>query len=154
MKMKDLWGVQSDPSLNKMHIPRFHLAFPLNDLESEREFYIQVLGCTLGRELDKWINFNFYGHQVGAHLPPGDCTIPKTNPVDGDQISARYFGVILPWDQWEDWCKKIKVDGVVFLIGFRKRFKKAQASREHSLFRIIVKTYWSSSLLKLKICQR
>ena len=151
MKMKDQWGMQSDPSLNNMHIPRFHLAFPVHDLESAREFYIQVLGCTLGRESDKWIDFNFYGHQFVAHLSPGDCTIPKTNPVDGDQIPARRFGEILPWDQWEDWCKKTKIDGVDFLIALRKRFKKAQASREHSLFRIIVKTYWSSSLLKIKM---
>ena len=105
----------------------------------------------LGWESNKWIDFNFYGHQFVAHLPPGDCTIPKTNPVDGDQIPARRFGEILPWDQWEDWCKKIKIDEVDFLIGPRKRFKKAQASREHSLFRIIVKTYWSSSLLKIKM---
>ena len=151
MKMKDQWGMQSDPSLNNMHIPRFHLAFPVHDLESAREFYIQVLGCTLGRESAKWIDFNFYGHQFVAHLPLGDCAFPETNPVDGDQISARRFGEILPWDQWEDWCKKTKIDGVDFLIGPRERFKKAQASREHSLFRIIVKTYWSSSLLKIKM---
>ena len=131
--------------------PKFHMAFPVHNIELSREFYIQVLGCTLGRESDNWIDFNFYGHQVVAHLPPGDCIIPKTNPVDGDQIPARYFGVILPWDQGEYWCKKIKIDGVDFLIGPRKRFKKAQASREHSLLRIIVKTYWSSSLLKIKM---
>ena len=83
----------------------------------------------LGWESNKWIDFNFYGHQVLAHLPPGDCIIPKTNPVDGDQIPERDFGVILPWDQWEDWYKKIKIDGVDFLIGPRKRFKKSSGGQ-------------------------
>ena len=57
--------------------PKFHLAFPVNNLELTREFYTKILGCTLGRESDKWIDFNFYGHQVVAHLSPEDCKIPK-----------------------------------------------------------------------------
>ena len=57
-----------------MKIPRFHLAFPVHDLELAREFYINVLGCTLGRESKKWIDFNLFGHQVVAHLSPEDCT--------------------------------------------------------------------------------
>lgn len=103
--------------------PKFHMAFPIHNIELSREFYIKVLGCTLGRESDKWIDFNLYGHQVLAHLSPEDCTIPKTNPVDGDQIPARHFEKILPWDQWEDLCGNIKNDGVKFLIEPRKRFK-------------------------------
>ena len=103
--------------------PKFHMAFPVHNIELSREFYIQVLRCMLGWESNKWIDFNFYGHQVLAHLPPGDCIIPKTNPVDGDQIPARHFEKILPWDQWEDLCGNIKNDGVKFLIEPRKRFK-------------------------------
>ena len=94
--------------------PKFHMAFPIHNIELSREFYIKVIGCTLGRESDKWIDFNLYCHQVVVHLSPEDCTIPKTNPVDGDQISARHFGEILPWDQWDDLCEKIKNDGVNF----------------------------------------
>ena len=103
--------------------PKFHLAFPVHNLELSREFYTKVLGCTLGRESDNWIDYNFYGHQVVAHLSPDDCTDPRTNLVDGDQIPARHFGVILPWNQWIDLCEKIKNDDVNFLIEPRKRFK-------------------------------
>ena len=91
----------SDPYLNKMNIPRFHLAFPVHDLELAREFYTKVLGCSLGRESDKWIDFNLYGHQVVAHVSPEDCNGVNTVSVDGNQVSARHFGVILPWEKWE-----------------------------------------------------
>ena len=62
-----------------MKIPRFHLAFPVHDLELAREFYTNVLGCTLGRESKKWIDFNMHGHQVVAHLSPKDCKASQTN---------------------------------------------------------------------------
>ena len=52
-----------------MNIPRFHMAFPVIDLESTRKFYSEVLGCTLGRESNKWIDFNLFGHQIVAHFP-------------------------------------------------------------------------------------
>ena len=106
-----------------MKMPRFHLAFPVHDLELAREFYINVLGCTLGRESKKWIDFNLFGHQVVAHLSPEDCTEISTNSVDNDKIPSRHFGVILPWDEWEELCRKIKNDGLEFLIEPKTRFK-------------------------------
>jgi len=112
--------------------PKFHLAFPVNNLELTREFYTKILGCTLGRESGEWIDFNFYGHQVVAHLSPEDCKIPKTNPVDGDDVPARHFGVILSGDQWEELCEKIKNYGVGFLIEPRKRFRNNPG--EHRTF--------------------
>ena len=106
-----------------MKIPRFHLAFPVHDLELARKFYINVLGCTLGRESKKWVDFNLFGHQVVAHLSPEDCTEISTNSVDNDEIPSRHFGVILPWDEWEELCEKIKNDGLKFLIEPKTRFK-------------------------------
>jgi extradiol dioxygenase family protein len=106
-----------------MKIPRFHLAFPVHDLELARKFYINVLGCTLGRESKKWIDFNLFGHQVVAHLSPEDCTEISTNSVDNDEIPSRHFGVILPWDEWGELCEKIKNDGLKFLIEPKTRFK-------------------------------
>jgi len=112
-----------------MKIPRFHLAFPVHDLELARKFYINVLGCTLGRESKKWIDFNLFGHQVVAHLSPEDCTEISTNSVDNDEIPSRHFGVILPWDEWEELCRKIKNDGLKFLIEPKKRFKKKKGEQ-------------------------
>jgi extradiol dioxygenase family protein len=53
--------------------PRFHLAFPVHDLEAARRFYGDVLGCPTGRESDHWIDFDLLGHQIVAHLAPELC---------------------------------------------------------------------------------
>ena len=65
-----------------MSIPRFHLAFPVHDLDEARKFYSNALGCIIGRESESWIDFNLYGHQIVAHLSPEDCSTTNTNPVD------------------------------------------------------------------------
>ena len=46
----------------------FHLAFPVHDLDAARHFYGEVLGCAEGRSADRWIDFDFFGHQIVAHL--------------------------------------------------------------------------------------
>ena len=106
-----------------MNIPRFHLAFPVHDLKEAKSFYTSTLGCPLGRESDNWIDFDLYGHQVVAHLSPKDCINTKTNPVDGDSIPARHFGVILPWAEWEELCKNLTSQNIKFLIKPRIRFE-------------------------------
>ena len=112
-----------------MNIPRFHLAFPVHDLEKAKTFYTSTLGCPLGRESDNWIDFNLYGHQVVAHLSPKDCINTKTNPVDGDSIPARHFGVILPWADWEELCKILISRNIEFLIKPRIRFKNVSGEQ-------------------------
>ena len=112
-----------------MNIPRFHLAFPVHDLEKAKTFYTSTLGCPLGRESDNWIDFNLYGHQVVAHLSPKDCINTKTNPVDGDSIPARHFGVILPWAEWEELCKILISQNIEFLIKPRIRFKNVSGEQ-------------------------
>ena len=116
-----------------MVAPIFHLAFPVSDLEKARAFYTNILGCTLGRESDKWIDFNFFGHQIVAHLSPEDCTTLKTNSVDGDHISSRHFGVILKWAEWEKLSMKIKNLDVKFVIEPKIRFKN-QNSEQGTFF--------------------
>lgn len=112
-----------------MNIPRFHLAFPVHDLEKAKSFYTSTLGCPLGRESDNWIDFDLYGHQVVAHLSPKDCMNTKTNPVDGDSIPARHFGVILPWADWEELCKILISRNIEFLIKPRIRFKNVSGEQ-------------------------
>jgi hypothetical protein len=111
-----------------MDIPRFHLAFPVHDLEMARGFYVDLLGCGIGRQSDKWMDFDLYGHQVVAHLSPEDCIVKK-NEVDGDQVPSRHFGVILPRDKWEELCEMIKKNAVEFLIEPRIRFKDSSGEQ-------------------------
>ena len=104
-------------------IPRFHIAFPVHNLESAREFYVNVLGCYTGRESESWIDFDLYGHQIVAHLSPDDCSPVSTNPVDEDDIPCRHFGVILEWGEWEVLQNRIKMLKHKFLVRPKIRFK-------------------------------
>ena len=101
--------------------PPFHLAFPVNDLEQARRFYAGVLGCPVGRESSRWIDFDFFGHQITAHLSePGD--VAAANPVDGDAVPVRHFGAILPWAEWQELAARLARHDLDFLIEPKIRF--------------------------------
>ena len=112
-----------------MNIPRFHLAFPVHDLEQARVFYVDTLGCGTGRHSDKWIDFDLYGHQIVAHLAPEDCRPVKENKVDGDQVPSRHFGVILSWKKWKELSNIIIDKNIDFLIEPRVRFKDSSGEQ-------------------------
>jgi hypothetical protein len=101
----------------------FHLAFPIRDIEETRNFYGGLLGCEIGRSTDKWIDFNFFGHQLSAHVKPDELKAALTNQVDGDSVPVRHFGAILEWTQWEKLSEKLKSEGIKFIIEPHIRFK-------------------------------
>jgi len=113
--------------------PRFHLAFPVHDLAVAREFYVELLGCAVGRSSERWIDFDFYGHQIVAHLVETEQTASPQNPVDGDEVPASHFGVILPWEEWEACVEGLRRGGANFLIGPRVRFV-GQAGEQATVF--------------------
>ena len=95
----------------------------MRDIESTRRFYVDVLGCTQGREAPRWIDFDFFGHQISAHVvDPAFLSSATTNPVDGDDVPVRHFGAILPWDAWHALADRLKKSGQSFLIEPHLRF--------------------------------
>jgi extradiol dioxygenase family protein len=106
-----------------MTLPRFHLAFPVRDLAEARDFYGKLLGCPEGRSSDEWIDFDFYGHQIVAHLSPDEVGHKATNPVDGHDVPVRHFGAILTLEQWGEMAAKLKEAGTSFIIEPQIRFQ-------------------------------
>ncbi|WP_240606392.1 VOC family protein [Phenylobacterium kunshanense] len=106
-----------------MDIPRFHLAFPVRDLAEARAFYGGLLGCPEGRSSEHWIDFDFRGHQIVAHLAPDEVGHKSTSAVDGEQVPVRHFGVILSLPEWETLAERLKAAGVKFVIEPQIRFK-------------------------------
>src|SRR5206468_10753463 len=96
--------------------PLFHLAFPVHDLASARAFYGELLGCPEGRSSPDWVDFDFYGHQIVAHLVRETEGQVATNPVDGEDVPVRHFGAILEIDQWTALTDKLKKAGTRFII--------------------------------------
>lgn len=112
--------------------PPFHLAFAVSDLETTRQFYHTVLQCPVGRESNRWIDFDFFGHQITAHLVAATEPVP-TNPVDGASIPVRHFGVILDMPAWRDLSERLKDMGVEFLIPPQIRFA-GETAEQATLF--------------------
>lgn len=101
----------------------FHLAFPVHCLKTAREFYGERMGCPEGRSSDQWIDFNFYGHQIVAHLAPDECTAISTSAVDDHQVPVRHFGVVLDMDSWEQLAQRLTAAKTEFIIEPYVRFK-------------------------------
>ena len=101
----------------------FHLAFPVRDLESTEAFYVDVLGARVGRRSDRWIDFDFWGHQISAHVRPEELRAAHTNQVDGDAVPVRHFGVVLSMDDWRTLASRLGERDVEFLIDPHVRFE-------------------------------
>lgn len=105
-----------------MSLSPFHLAFPVDDLGAARDFYGRVLGCPEGRSSDQWIDFDFHGHQIVAHLAPDAVRKRTTNPVDGEHVPVPHFGLVLAMDEWQALAERLKQAGVEFIIPPTVRF--------------------------------
>ena len=104
-------------------IPPFHLAFPVHDIAVARQFYGDLLGCPEGRSSDAWVDFNFYGHQIVAHLAPEECGHKQNSEVDGHDVPVRHYGVVLSMAQWQEMADKLTAAGTKFVIEPYIRFK-------------------------------
>ena len=106
-----------------MSLRPFHLAFPVHDLTAARAFYAGVMGCAEGRSSDHWIDFDFYGHQIVAHLDASARAIATHNAVDGHDVPVPHFGVVLTMEQWHELAERVKAAGIHFGIEPHIRFK-------------------------------
>ncbi|HEY2707465.1 MAG TPA: VOC family protein [Caulobacteraceae bacterium] len=112
--------------------PRFHLAFPVRSLAEARAFYGGLLGCAEGRSSEEWVDFDFHGHQIVAHVAPGDGS-SKTNVVDGEDVPVRHFGLILEPRDWEALAVQLTAAGAPFIIAPQVRFK-GEAGEQSTMF--------------------
>lgn len=114
-------------------IAPFHLAFPVHDLALARSFYGGLLGCAEGRSSEQWVDFDFYGHQVVAHLAAAEVPAAQANQVDGKDVPVRHFGVILGWDDWHALAERLRQAGVRFIIEPGIRFA-GQVGEQATMF--------------------
>jgi extradiol dioxygenase family protein len=106
-----------------MELPPFHLAFPVDDLAAARRFYGDLLGCREGRSAEHWVDFDFHGHQIVAHLAPEAVRERATNPVDGEEVPVPHFGLVLSMDSWKQLAERLQSAGMPFVIAPTIRFE-------------------------------
>ena len=112
----------------------FHLAIPVDDLAAARSFYGQVLGCSEGRTDATWVDLNLFGHQVVLHEVESTTLQSKgSNPVDGHQVPVPHFGVVLDWDQWHEFARRLQTFDVEFVIEPHIRFE-GEVGEQATLF--------------------
>jgi hypothetical protein len=118
-----------------MSLPPFHLAFPVHDLGAARAFYGGLLGCPEGRSSEQWIDFDFFGHQIVAHLDPQMQPRPHRNPVDGHDVPVPHFGAVLAMDEWEALAERLKEAETAFVIEPTIRFRGRPGEQATMFFR-------------------
>jgi extradiol dioxygenase family protein len=101
----------------------FHLAVPVRNLNEARAFYGDVLGCAEGRSSTDWVDFNFFGHQLVAHVVDDSAVKRAYNPVDGHNVPVPHFGVVLSMADWQALADKLISAGTEFIIEPGIRFK-------------------------------
>ena len=111
----------------------FHLAAPIQDKEETRRFYQDLLRCRAGREAERWIDFDFFGHQVSFHIVDRQSGDEPTNQVDGKDVPVRHFGAILDWDEWHDLSARLQDAETDFIIEPYIRFE-GQIGEQATMF--------------------
>ncbi len=100
----------------------FHLAIPVHDLSAARRFYGDLFGCPEGRSAPHWVDFDFFGHQLVAHLDPERKPL-HYNPVDGKDVPVPHFGIVMSWDAWHQLADRLREARVRFEIEPGIRFR-------------------------------
>jgi len=116
-----------------MSLQPFHLAIPVDNIENSRDFYTNMLGFKEGRSNVKWVDYNFFGHQLVIHLDNTRIREKNFNSVDGHEVPIPHFGVVLDWEEWKGFSKKINDLNIDFLIKPYIRFK-GQVGEQATMF--------------------
>ncbi len=104
----------------------FHLAFPVHNLEEAKRFYVDGLGCTLGRESSSAVTLELVGHQIVAQL-----TSWALERQQG--IYPRHFGLIFTEEEdWQKLADRAKAKGLRFYQYPRRRYVGTRI--EHQTF--------------------
>ncbi len=104
----------------------FHIAFPIANIPDTKKFYIDGLGCILGREADSSIILNLYGHQLVAHITKEPVAIQKG-------IYPRHFGIVFTnLADWQGLLDRATTNNLTFYQSAKHRFPGAIT--EHRTF--------------------
>lgn len=114
-------------------IKPFHYAFKVKDLPSTRRFYVEILGCKEGRSAESWIDFEFFGSQLSAHLSDDLPELDYCGKVDGVSVPIPHFGCILDQSEFKRIRRKLEAEKIEFIIKPQKRYE-GQAGEQLTMF--------------------
>lgn len=100
----------------------FHYAFKVKDLATTRKFYSEILGCREGRSTDSWVDFDFFGHQLSAHVGNVETTVDYCGDVDGISVPIPHFGCLLSKAQFKYVQQKLEAADINFIVKPQTRY--------------------------------
>ena len=104
----------------------FHLAFPVTDLEEAKRYYVDGLGCALGRMSSSAITLNLMGNQLVGHLTKAESQSPRS-------IYPRHFGLVFTAEEdWQAMANRAREKGLQFYHDARRRYVGTRL--EHATF--------------------
>ncbi|MEO5911079.1 MAG: VOC family protein [Pelobium sp.] len=111
----------------------FHYAFKVKDIASTKKFYVELLGCNLGRETENWVDFDFFGHQLSAHVSDDIVPLDYCGIVDGVKVPIPHFGCIISLEEFEKVILKLKESNIDFIIEPQTRYE-GKTGEQQTLF--------------------
>jgi len=115
-----------------MNLRPFHLAIPVSNIAEAKEFYGAKLGFAEGRSDDHWIDYDFFGHQLVCHIGESSSF---SNDVDGKEVPIPHFGIVLEWNDFDNFSEKVRSNGINFIIEPYIRFKGLPGEQKTMFFK-------------------
>ncbi len=109
---------------------KFHYAFKVKDIKSTVSFYHDILGCELGRQTDHWVDFNFFGHQLSAHVSKNIPPLDYCGKVDNIKVPIPHFGCILSVLDFNTTKEKLHANNIHFVIEPQTRYKGKKGEQQ------------------------
>ncbi|MFD3002748.1 VOC family protein [Pontibacter toksunensis] len=101
----------------------FHYAFKVKDIASTRRFYVDILGCLEGRSTETWIDFDFFGNQLSAHISTNLPEPDYCGKVDGVSVPIPHFGCILEYGQFQEVQERLVKHEIDFIVKPQTRYE-------------------------------
>ena len=108
---------------------RFHYAFKVKDIDSTRRFYMGLLGCEEGRSTTSWIDFNFFGNQLSAHISSDITDLDYCGLVDGITVPIPHFGCLLEVSEFLEIQQRLTQEKIEFIVKPQMRYKDKEGEQ-------------------------
>jgi hypothetical protein len=112
----------------------FHYAFKVKDIESTRNFYINILGCLEGRSTERWIDFDFFGNQLSAHISNNIPAPDYCGVVDGINVPIPHFGAVLSMNDFQKIEEQLIANKIDFIIKPQTRYAGLKGEQKTMFF--------------------
>lgn len=94
----------------------FHYAFKVKDIVSTIALYHGILGCSIGRQTAEWVDFDFFGHQLSAHVSERLSALDYCGLVDGIAVPIPHFGCILDYKKFDEVKNQLQSNNIQFIV--------------------------------------